>query len=409
MKKKLTSRYIDTVTAPGPKRLDVYDQALTGFGVRVSTSGRKTWFCSTRVNGRMKRMKIGTYPALSLADAREHAKATLRDIQLGVEPTATTPALGDVVPQFIELYARPRNRGWREQQRLLEQKWCGLFTTPIDQIQRGAVVRILDQMIADGAPGRANNALATLKKLLNWCLDRGMIDINPIAGLKPPTKPKARDRVLTDPEISRFLLAAEDEGYPFGTLAKLLLLTGQRRGEVSEMRWSQVDFETATWTIPSERAKNGIAHDVPLSQPVIDILQGLPRFAGSDFVFTTTGKTPVSGFGRAKDRLNDAMGASDWRLHDLRRTAASGMARIGVAPHIIEKVLNHKSGVISGVAAVYNRYSYADEKCEALRLWSKEIQALTCSMSKGCGRSLGSLTSNETSIESLGFTRISSG
>ncbi len=396
MKKKLTARYVDTVTAPGPKRLEVYDQTLPGFGIRVSTSGGKTWFCSPRVRGSVKRIKIGTYPALALSEARDRARELLRDAQLGVAPADKPITLGEVVPQFIELWAKPRNRGWKEQERLINQKWVRLFDKSLEDIERSEVVRILDEIVANGTPGRANHALAALKKLLNWCLDRGMIKANPIAGLKPPTKPKARDRILMESELSALWSAAEDEGYPFGTLTQILILTGQRRGEVSEMRWSEIDFATETWTIPAERAKNGIAHDVPLSPAVIDILNVMPLFAGSDFVFTTTGTTPVSGFGRAKDRFDQAIGTNDWWLHDLRRTAASGMARIGVAPHVIEKVLNHKSGIISGVAAVYNRYSYSDEKREALERWAiqmKTIALATSSRSSAHARFLESYVS----------------
>ena len=373
MKKKLTSRYIETVIAPGPKRLEVYDQTLTGFGVRVSTSGRKTWFCSTRRDGRISRVTIGTYPALGLADARERAKTVIHDAQLDIVDHVDVPTLGEVSSLFIKLYAQPRNRGWKDQERLLKQKWLPLFKKPLNEIKRTDAVRVLDQMIADGAPGRANHAMAVLKKLLNWAVDRGMIDVNPISGMSPPTKPRPRDRILTDPEIVRFMQASKAQGYPFGTIQQVLLLTGQRRAEVSEMKWAEIDFETNTWNIPAERAKNGQSHDVPLSTVVQTILKSLPRFAGSEYVFTTTGRSPVSGFGRAKERIDAAVGASDWRLHDLRRTAASGMARIKVSPHVIEKVLNHKTGIISGVAAVYNRYSYEEEKREALEQWAATI------------------------------------
>lgn len=379
MKKKLTARYVETVTAPGPKRLEVYDQTLSGFGIRVSTSGRKTWFCSPRINGRVKRMKLGTYPTLTLADAREAAKDTLRSAQLGLEPARPSPTLAEVIPEFIELYAKPRNRGWLTQERLLNRNWKPLFDKPIDAITRPDVVRVLDRIVGGSSPGVANNTLAVLKKLMNWCLDRGMIDINPISGLKPPRKPIARDRVLSDAELRHLWVATEAECYPFGPLVQILMLTGQRRGEVSEMRWSQVNFETATWTIPAERAKNGVVHDVPLSEPVLFILKSLPRFADSDLVFTTTGNTPVTGLGKAKQRMDEALDTNEWWLHDLRRTAASGMARIGVPPHVIEKVLNHKSGIISGVAAVYNRYSYANEKREALEQWAAALQATTSS------------------------------
>ncbi|MEJ6397314.1 tyrosine-type recombinase/integrase [Yoonia sp. 208BN28-4] len=376
MKKKLTSRYVETVTTPGPKRLEVYDQTLTGFGIRISTSGRKTWFCSTRSNGSIKRVTIGTFPALALSDAREQAKIVIHDAQLDLADQVEVQTLGEVVPLFITLYAKPRNRGWKDQERLLKQKWKPLFKKRLNEIKRTDAVRVLDQMIADGAPGRANHAMAVLKKLLNWSVDRGMIEVNPISGMSPPTKPRPRDRILTDPEITRFMQASTAQGYPFGTIQQMLLLTGQRRAEVSEMKWAEINFETNTWNIPAERAKNGQSHNVPLSTPVQSILTSLPHFAGSEYVFTTTGKSPVSGFGRAKERIDVAVGASDWRLHDLRRTAASGMARIKVSPHVIEKVLNHKTGIISGVAAVYNRYSYEEEKREALELWANQIESL---------------------------------
>ena len=150
------------------------------------------------------------------------------------------------------------------------------------------------------------------------------------------------------------------------------------------MRWSDIDFEREVWTIPGALAKNGRVHEVPLSQAALDILERLPRFVGSDLVFTTTGMTPISGFGRVKARLDVIMGVSNWRFHDLRRTAASGMARIGVAPHVIEKVLNHISGQISGVAAVYNRHGYDAEKREALKQWAGTLTGLTTTQS--CGR-----------------------
>jgi integrase len=228
-------------------------------------------------------------------------------------------------------------------------------------------------MVAAGAPGRANHTLAAIKKLMNWAVDRGMIEINPIAGLKPPTKIIPRDRILSDKEIVPFIEAAKAEGFPFGTIYQVLLLTAQRRGEVTNMRWSEIDFDRAVWVIPGAKAKNGLAHEVPLSSPVVELLQSVPRFQGSDFVFTTTGTTPVSGLGKAKYRVERAVGTFDWWTHDLRRTAASGMARLGIAPHVVEKVLNHKTGMISGVAAVYNRYAYLAERRTALDTWARHV------------------------------------
>jgi integrase len=172
------------------------------------------------------------------------------------------------------------------------------------------------------------------------------------------------------------MAAADAEGYPFGHVIKLLVLTGQRRSEVAEMRWSEIDLERRVWTIPSSRSKNGHAHEVPLSAAAINVIGSVPRFLNSGYVFTTTGQAAISGFGRAKNRFEEVLGIENWRMHDLRRTAASGMARLGVGPHVIEKVLNHKTGIISGVAAVYNRYAYENEKREALERWAMHINSL---------------------------------
>lgn len=286
------------------------------------------------------------------------------------------PTLGETIPQFIVRYAKPKNRGWRENERLLT-RFSPLFNKRLDQISRSDIVLILDDIIASGAPFRANRALAAIKKLFAWSLDRGLIEINPIVGIRPPTKERHRDRVLSDGEIGRFWSTAEELGYPFGPLLQLLLLTAQRRGEVAEMRWSQIDYGRGVWTIPAERAKNGRAHEVPLSKQAAGILHELPRFIGSDFVFTTTGRSPVSGFGRMKRNFDAQMDLSEWRLHDLRRTAASGMARLGTAPHVIEKVLNHVSGAISGVAAVHNTFGYERQKRAALEAWAQHLEEVS--------------------------------
>jgi Phage integrase family len=146
------------------------------------------------------------------------------------------------------------------------------------QIARSDVVRVLDQIIASGTPYRANRALAALKKLMSWALDRGMIEVNPIAGLKPPHRERAREVVLSDGELLSLMQASDAEGYPFGDVMKFLILTGQRRGEVAEMRWSEVDLEHGVWTIPAARSKNGQSHEVPLSVPAVSLLRSLPRF-----------------------------------------------------------------------------------------------------------------------------------
>jgi integrase len=366
--------------APGPRRLEVWDTVLLGFGIRVSPTGRKVWFVVVRVGDRQKRFTIGPYPAISLAEAREEVRRIVRKCSPGRAGGAAGARASTYPGRSSSAFHRALRQIQEPQlESLPAAPGCVPGARPHSpaRYKRSDVVRVLDQMIAAGTPYRANRALSCLKKLMAWALDRGMVDINPVAGLKPPASERSRERILTDGELGDLVAAADQEGYPFGDLIKLLILTGQRRSEVAEVRWSEIDFEARVWTIPGARTKNKQSHTVPLSAATMDVLRGLPRFLGSDYVFTTTGETPISGFGRAKDRLFAAVEAPDWRIHDLRRTVASGMARLGIVPHVVEKVLNHKSGIISGVAAVYNRYGYDLEKRDALEKWSNALRMLS--------------------------------
>jgi integrase len=347
MRKTLTQKTLDHLPSVTGKRLEFRDTLVTGFMLRVSKSDAKVWYVATRLHGRARRIKIGTYPILSLVDAREKARQILRDKQLGrlVEANGTlatkrSPSLPEIIPQFIELYAKPRNRDWQESERILS-KFSVLGNRPINEIKRPDIVVVLDSIMARGTPYRANRALAAIKKLFSWCVDRGVLEFNPLAGLKPPARETARDRVLSDKELAACWQAAETEDFPFGPFLKLLILTGQRRGEVSGMRWSEINFEQAIWTIPAKRAKNATKHAVPLAPLAMEIIKSIPRFLNSDIIFTTNGVTAISGFGRFKRRLDTDLSTEEWRVHDIRRTVATNMAMIGISPHIIEAVLNH--------------------------------------------------------------------
>lgn len=386
--RQLTPKAIEALPPAQGKRYEVRDVLLPGLYLRVSASGNKVFYLSKRVDHRMRRIRVGSWPILSLKDAREKAREILRSIELGEfdqkeleveEVHALT--LAEVIPQFIELYAKLRTRDWKGSERVLE-KFSSLYDRPINEIKRSDVVRVLDKLVAEGTPTRANRALAAIKKLMNWCIDRGTVETSPVAHLKMPTKEVARERVLNSDELRLCWHMAEAEGFPFAPCVQLLMLTGQRRGEVSGMRWSELDHENAIWTIPAKRAKNGSTHIVPLSPLAIQIIRSVPRYLNSDFVFTTTGRTPISGFGRLKDRLDAAFGpdAEDWRIHDLRRTVATNMAMLRIQPQVIEAVLNHKSGIVSGVAAIYNRHAYQDEKREALELWAERLLSVVNSM-----------------------------
>jgi integrase len=248
---------------------------------------------------------------------------------------------------------------------------------------------LVDRIIARGSAVQANRSLARLRALFNWAIEKDRLAASPVARMKVPTQEQARDRVLSDDELRWFWVSCDDVGWPFGPLLKLLLLTAQRRDEVATMTWSDLNLDKRVWTIPRHKAKNDRAHEVQLSDAALAVVRSLPQ-VGDALVFTTTGETPLSGFSKSKRRLDAAMlGAKraatgahkddaipGWTLHDLRRTAATGMARLNIPPHVVDKVLNHVSGTIRGVAAVYNRFAYLDERRAALEAWGRYVEKL---------------------------------
>jgi len=241
-----------------------------------------------------------------------------------------------------------------------------------------------------GAAVQAGKMLTRLRTFFGWAVANNLAVADPTAGVRRPAKEAQRDRLLTDDEIRAFWIAAGELGYPFGPLFRLLLLTAQRQSEVAGLRWPEFDNpETpAVCTIPGSRAKNGKPHMVHLNALAAEVIGAVPRIEGQDLLFSAMGKTPASGFGRAKERLDTRMltvlreivgEAADlppWTLHDLRRTATTGMARLGIAPHVADKVLNHTAGTIRGVAAVYNRFEYLAERKAALEAWGRFVEEL---------------------------------
>ena len=230
--------------------------------------------------------------------------------------------------------------------------------------------------------------MIAVRRLYRWAVARDVLFADPTTSIeKPLTRSGERERVLDDGEIIRFWHGCEALGYPYGPLFQLLLLTAQRRDEVGEMQWHELaDLEHRVWHLPpaaarnqSSRTKNSKAHDVHLSDPALAIINALPRFAPlpgkPDYVFSVRGDRPV-GYADAKARLANAMGVTDWRLHDLRRTATTLMARLKVAPHVAERVINHKSGTFRGVAGVYNRFQYRDEHQAALEALGRFVESL---------------------------------
>ncbi|SLK07498.1 tyrosine-type recombinase/integrase [Novosphingobium mathurense] len=380
MRKALNVKAIEAFK-PKVKRYEVHDLLCPGFSVRVYPTGRKVFTVKYRYGPKQRRLPLGVFPRLALADARAQAMEALRQVDDGIDPSVQRRQLNmrveAICADFIRQYARPRNRSWQEAERIIKREFVAAHgQQDIRKITRSDILNLMDAAVERGSAYQANRIHSHLRKLFNWCLERGIIDASPVLGTRAPTREQARDRVLDDSEIKAVLTASAAASGPYAPFVPLLLATGQRRGEVSKMRWSEVDFAAKIWVIPAELSKNGKPHVVPLSDYALRIIGEIPRWADCDFVFTTTGRTPIRSFSKGLRHIHAGSKTADWRFHDLRRTAASGMARLGIAPHVVEKVLNHISGTISGVAAVYNRYGYDAEKREALDAWGHYLDKL---------------------------------
>jgi integrase len=405
MPASLTARSVENAKPDPARRLELPDGALPGFYLVVQPSGAKSWAVRYRVDGKPKKFTLGPYPRLSLGDAREQGRTALRLASEGRDPAAlrTTAEreadsiirlrFGAVVAEFIERYAKPRNRTWPETERLLTKADLAPWQErDLRSISRQEILFLLDRMVERGAPIQANRLVAALRRFFGWAVERGLLDASPIASMKPPSAEAHRDRVLSDEELRAIWLAADEIGYPFGRAVQLMILTGQRRSEVLEAEWREIDLERGLWSIPRERAKNGSGHVVPLAPVAIDLIRNLPRIgARQTFLFTTNGNTPFSGVSKSVERLSalanknhySDLESAPWRLHDLRRTFATGCARLGVPLHVVEKCLNHTSGTFGGIVAVYQRHDFLEERRQALSVWSEHIARRVCSQARG--------------------------
>jgi integrase len=382
---RLTVKNVGTIPA-GADRREIPDDHLTGLYLQIQPSGARSWAVRYRHHGASRKHTLGTYPAIDLKSARALAAKALRAVAEGRDPgrekaearTKQSDSVDSLVEEFLERHVRRSNRvrTVEEVERLFRlhilPRWRGRL---VSSITKRDIIEMVDRVVDGGSPTAANRALAAVKTFFNWCVARDILSVSPVQGVKPPTPEKSRDRVLDDAELKRVWEGAGKVGYPFGTMTRLLIATGQRRDEVAQMRWAEVDFDKRLWTLARERVKNDNAHEVPLSDIVIDILKTIPRHGA--YVLTTNGTAAASNYSQNKKRLEALLpGMPDWRLHDLRRTCATGLAKLGIAVHVTEAVLNHRSGKISGIAAVYNRHDYKDEKIQALEAWGRHLDTL---------------------------------
>ncbi|MCB9947112.1 MAG: site-specific integrase [Rhodospirillaceae bacterium] len=435
--KILTAPTVENATA-GDTRKEIPDGLVPGMALVVQPSGKKSWAVRYRsptervlrdgkLEPKLKKLTLGSYPVLSLADARKCAKEALQAVAEGQDPAAEKQAAKDTARDaeaadrdsfptaavhFVDRYAKRNNRvrSWLETARLLglkpdpesdnEMAKRPLVPTGkgpvtlwkakrVQDIARRDIIEILDKRVDEGAEISANRLFAALRRMFGWLVERGVISETPCRGIKAPTVERKRDRLLSDDEVRTLWKACDAVGHPFGPMVRVLLLTGARRNEVAGMEWRELDLEGAVWHLPAARAKNGEAHDIALAPAVVELLKAMPKIGKAPgYVFTTTGKTAVSGFSRAKERLDTAMleamqtddpeaeAPADWTLHDLRRVVASGMARLGINLPVIEKCLAHKSGSFAGIMAVYQRHSFAEQQAAAWRAWADFLLAL---------------------------------
>ena len=389
MQLRLTDKNISKIEPPKQGRIEITDALFPGLTLRVTETGRKTWTLLYRVEGardgrlkgKLRRMTLGPYPLNSLESAREKAREALKMAERGIDPiddrqaeleSLSSKTFEAVCERFIALYAKPNVETWPNIARLLRQHVVPAWRSrQIDGIGRAAVHELLDDIMQRKSIGRAREVRKHLSKMFNWSVDRGLLDASPVAGMRRPELAYVpRERVLSMSELRRVWEAASQIKYPFGTLVRLLLLTAQRRAEIAGARRSWLQSDMRSFEIPASHYKTDRPQVVPLSGPAFHIVEDLPLWNAGDYLLSTTGGVrPISGFSKAKTELNDICGFEDWTLHDLRRSAATHMARLGIPQEHIERVLGH---AIEGVAGTYNRYSYLEEKRAALDRWGRE-------------------------------------
>lgn len=425
MKARFTDLSVDRLKPPAAGRLEVFDTVLPGFGVRVSATGRRTWFVMYRHNGKLIRQSLGEAHRqrdpegvnVTLAQARDAARKAMtlvdrhedpRRARAEVLPEQARESFSAVAEDFVRLYALPRLKRSRDVVGVVRGKLIPAFgSKPITTVSRRDVLDVVDALAAAGKGTMANRTLAYARKLFNWAVERGVLEVSPINGASLPAREESRDRVLDDGELAAVWEAAGRLAYPWKPFTRIALLTGQRPAEVAHMRRQDLDGDLWLITDP----KNDRPHAITLAPLALATVDACPELAGPFLLSTTAGHKPISPGSNLKAERDPGRtprkgekrtawkpGLLDkklaelhaeapdlwtlpapWRLYDLRRTAASGMARLGVAPHVIERVLNHRTGVIKGVARVYNRFDYREEAAHALRLWAHHVEGLALS------------------------------
>jgi integrase len=390
MRIKLSDQAIAGLTLPDGKAEDfAWDTTLSGYGLRLRRrrDGRllRTWTVQYRTNGRTRRVTIGDAERITPAQAREAARKLLARASLGHDPQAdreTKRAQAALTFQSVAgTYLEAKRPELRPQSlRIANLYLLGPYFEALHPIGVSSITRadIAARLTAITRKHSANTSAAARRQiaaLFRWAMEEGLVQLNPVIGTRQPARPQERDRVLADPEVVAIWRACGDDDY--GRIIRLLILLGSRRQEIGGMRWSEINLDAGTWTLPKERAKNHHAHTIALPPAALAIIRSVPR-TGRDHLFGDTAGAGFTPFSRGKVALDARLGDAvrPWRVHDIRRSAATKMADLGIEPHFIEAVLNHFGGHRTGVAGVYNRSTYERAVKAALARWSERVLAL---------------------------------
>jgi integrase len=387
---KFTKQAIAGLALPEGKADAIYfDDTLPGFGVRLRAGGKMVWIAQYRTAGRQRRETLGDVRRIDLDAARTAAKKRFAEVTLGGDPQAERAeakiraalTLGAMADKYL-VFKQPRLRPstYNADKRYLDQHWKPLRDLPVHAIRRRDVAARLGEIIKQNGAVAAARARGALSAFFAWAIREGIADENPVTGTNDPsTAMQSRDRVLTEDEIRVIWNACRDDD--FGRIIKLLMLTGARRDEIGGLRWNEIDLDHAVLTVPGDRTKNHHALVLPLPPAALAILKSAPRREGREFVFGGRGDA-FSAWSYSMLTIGARIVGSEgkalapWRIHDIRRTVATGMAELGVQPHIVEAVLNHTGGHKGGVAGVYNRATYEREVRAALLLWADHARSI---------------------------------
>jgi integrase len=387
---RLTAQTVRTISLPqGVTDKVFFDSDLPGFGLRVRSTGAKTWMVQYAIAGRTRRIVLGSTAVLDPGKARTTAKDLLAEVRLGGDPAGekmkarakAAETVGALLPRFLERQrARLKPRSYDETERHLNVHVKPLHAWPIETIDRRAIAARLAEITKASGPAASNRVRTSLSAFFSWAAREGYVDANPVAFTNKAVENGSRERVLADDELAAIWRAAGDGQY--GTIVKLLMLTGARRDEIASLRWSEIDLDGATVTLPPERTKNRREHVIPLSEPALVVLLAGKNGYERGLVFGR-GDRGFQDWSGSKADLDVRITAArkgralDWTLHDFRRSLSTALhERFGVAPHVVEAILGHVGVYKAGVRGVYNKALYLDERRRALERWGEHIAAL---------------------------------